>query len=150
MKVISVWQPFASLLVEGYKIFETRTWPAPQSLIGQPLGIAATKSIVPGQKEFIADETFRGFYDRLGWPKLIDMPRGCLLGSVTLDSVELMTEELMDDVSAEEQAYGHWTLGNYAWRCTNPVKFDTPIPIVGKQGLYTWEPAPNIRLVHGE
>lgn len=139
MKVISIWQPFATLIVKGYKVFETRGWAAPVSLIGQHIGIASTKNIVPGQKAHCADENFIRYYENLGLPNFDALPCGYLLGTACLDSVELMTEEFMDEVSDEEQAYGWWSPGNYAWRLTDPVEFHHPIPIRGAQGLYDWK-----------
>ncbi|WP_274869556.1 ASCH domain-containing protein [Phaeobacter gallaeciensis] len=138
MKVISIWQPFASLIVEGCKVFETRGWPAPASVIGTRIGIASTKNIMPAQRSHCEDEAFKEFYERTGLDEWIELPRGYLLGTVVIDSVELMTEELMEEVSAEEQSYGWWDLGNYAWRLTNPIKLAEPIPIRGKQGLFEW------------
>jgi len=138
MKVISVWQPFALLLVKGFKIFETRTWPAPAAVIGQTMGIASTKNVKPEQRAFYEDPDFQKFYEVLGLPSLDELPGGHLLGTVKLDSVELMTPEFLDEVSNEEQAYGHWQEGNYAWRCTQPRELLHPIPIQGKQGIYEW------------
>lgn len=139
MKCISVWQPFASLLVKGVKVVETRSWPAPRSIIGQRIGIAATKVITSAQKAHWADPEFRAHYERLNMPDLVDLPRGHLLGTVQITASEVMTEELLADVTAEEQAYGHWALGNYAWFAADPVEFARPIAIRGKQGLYDWK-----------
>lgn len=139
MKAISIWQPFASLIVEGCKVFETRGWPAPASAIGTRIGIAATKTVLPAQRSHCEDEAFQAFYARTGLDDWQDLPRGVMLGTVEIDSVELMTEEMMEDVSAEEKSYGWWEPGNYAWRLTRPVKFTEPIPIKGMQGLFEWK-----------
>lgn len=140
MKTISIWQPFALLLVRGFKHFETRTWPAPASLIGQTVGIASTRLIRPEQKVHFESAEFQEFYGRLNLPEnLIDLPHGYLLGTVVLDSVELMTPEFMDDVSNEEKAYGWWQEGHYAWRTRHPEALDHPIPIRGAQGIYNWD-----------
>jgi hypothetical protein len=138
MKVISIWQPFASLAVKGFKIFETRTWPAPRSIIGQTIGIASTKGIKPVQRAYFEDERFLEFYAGTGMPPLDDLPCGYLLGTVTIDESRIMDEEFMDEVSDEEKAYGHWELGNYAWRLEPRMTLEHPIPIRGAQGLYEW------------
>jgi activating signal cointegrator 1 len=138
MKVLSIWNPFAALLVNGFKTFETRTWKAPEWLMGQTLGIASTKTILPAQRAHWADPAFQSYYATTDLPPPEDLPRGYLLGTVTVDSVELMTEELMADVSAEEQSYGWWEEGFYAWRVTDPRALAHPIPIKGRQGLYDW------------
>lgn len=154
MKAISIWQPFATLIVRGFKIFETRTWPPPASLIGQRIGIASTKSLRPEQRAHFADEDFQQCYQRLGLPeRLEDLQHGFMLGTAILDSVELMTEEFMEEVSAEEQHYGWWQEGFYAWRMVSPETFVKPMPVRGAQGLYEWNEknerkvATNLRLV---
>lgn len=138
MKVISIWQPFATLIVTGHKTFETRTWLAPASVIGQRIGIASTKSIRPEQRAHTEDPEFQRFYEHTALPRFEELPMGHLLGSAVLDSVELMTEEFLEEVSSEEQAYGWWDIGNYAWRLTAPQALARPIPIRGKQGLFEW------------
>lgn len=138
MKCISIWQPFASLIVKGCKVFETRTWAPPASLIGERIGIAATKNIVPGQRAHCADPEFQRYYEALGWPAFDQLPRGVLLGTVLLDSFEVMTEEFMEDVSDEEKKYGWWQVGGYAWRLREPKELPYPIPIRGGQGFFDW------------
>lgn len=141
MKVISIWNPFAALVVRGCKTFETRSWSPPTSLIGQKIGIASTKTIRPEQRAYFTDnEVFMGFYEALCFEekRVEDFANGFLLGTVILDSVELITEEFLDEVSFEEIAYGWWLDGFYAWRLTDPVEFENPIPIRGKQGIYDW------------
>lgn len=136
MKAISIWQPFAQLLVTGNKVFETRTWPASQSLIGTRIGIASTKVIRPEQRQWVQQPFFAECYERTLLPPLEELLHGYLLGTVILDSVELMTEEFIADVSDEEQAYGHWQIGNYAWRMSHQIPLITPVPIRGMQGLF--------------
>ena len=139
MKAISIWQPFATLIVTGCKIFETRTWPAPSPVIGQRIGIASTKTIKPEQRAHFADETFQMNYQRLGLPdKIEDLPHGFMLGTVILDSVELMTEGFLEEVSNEEKSYGWWREGFYAWRMISPELFSEPISVRGAQGIYEW------------
>lgn len=140
MKIISIWQPWASLVVQGHKFFETRSWAAPRSLIGQRIGIAATKSIKPEQIAAYNDEEFQQFYSETGLPELSDLPRGAILGTALLHSCELMTEEFMDDVTDEEKAFGVWSSGRYAWRLREPVCFETPVIAKGAQGVWTFDP----------
>jgi hypothetical protein len=138
MKVISIWQPWASLIVHGFKFFETRTWPAPRTAIGQRIGIAATKNITPDQRSAFADPLMQRYYDMTGLPEFEELPRGYLLGTVVLDSVELITEEFLDDITEEERSFGWFHIDGYAWRLRHPQRLEHPIPIQGKQGLYEW------------
>lgn len=43
MKALTLHQPYATLIAKGIKTIETRTWPAPASLIGQRIAIHAAK-----------------------------------------------------------------------------------------------------------
>jgi len=139
MKTISIWQPFATLIVEGCKTVETRTWPAPASVIGQRIGIASTKNILPGQRDQWNDPVFRIHYEMTGMPNYLELPFGYLLGTAVLDAVDVMTEEMMEDVSDTELNFGWWEPGSYAWRLTDPIKLEHPIPIRGQQGIYEWK-----------
>lgn len=139
MRCISIWQPFATLLVKGFKVFETRSWAPPRSLIGQRIGIASTKVINPAQRQHFDDPNFRRFYDRILMPDdLIELPHGYLLGTAVLDSYELMTPEFLEDVSEEEKAYGWWAEGRYAWRMVDPAEFEQPVRVRGQQGVWVW------------
>jgi len=55
MKAISLWQPWASLIACGAKVFETRHWAPPRELIGQPIAIHAAKKIDKGAAAFAQD-----------------------------------------------------------------------------------------------
>jgi activating signal cointegrator 1 len=150
MRAISIWQPFATLIVKGDKIFETRTWAAPKSVIGQRIGIASTKTIKPEQRAHFADETFQTNYQRLLLPERIeDLPHGYMLGTAILDSVELMTPEFIEEVSNEEQSYGWWQEGHYAWRMVSPEMFPRPIPVRGAQGIWEWRQLYEVRPEEG-
>ena len=41
MPALTVWQPWASLIAEGFKPFEFRRWPAPAKLVGRRIAIHA-------------------------------------------------------------------------------------------------------------
>lgn len=138
MKVFSVWQPFATLLVKGFKVYETRGWPAPKSVVGQRVGIAATKVIRPEQVAAFEDPVFQTFYQQTGLPSLKELQHGYLLGTAILESVEVVTEEFVAEISPEEYAYGWYHQGGYAWAMRDPIELANPIPIRGQQGIYEW------------
>ncbi|SER28549.1 ASCH domain-containing protein [Faunimonas pinastri] len=138
MKVISIWQPWASLIVQGHKFIETRGWPAPKSLIGQTIGIAATKQIKHEQRAAMSDPDFARFYRETEMPDLDSLPHGCVLGTVLLHSSDPITDEDLEDLTDEELAFGWYTPGRYAWRLRQPKPFARPIPAMGKQGVWDW------------
>ncbi len=138
MRVFSLWQPYASLLVLGFKINETRPYAVPSTVLKQRLGIASTKMIKPEQRALFADEEFQHYYRQTGLPeKLDDLPHGKLLGSVFVTDCELITDETLDLITEEETLYGDWKPGRYAWGCRDPEVLDVPVPVMGQQGIWT-------------
>lgn len=140
MRCISIWQPWASLIITRHKLIETRGWPAPKSLIGRRIGIASTKSLRPEQVAAYEDDLFQELYQLTDLPPPGDLPRGCILGTVLLHSCEIMTPELMEDVTDEEKIMGDWQPGRYAWRLFHPIQFEHPIPVRGAQGVWIYDP----------
>ncbi len=50
MMALTLWQPWATLVAEGLKPFEFRSWPAPSRLIGQRIAIhAGARSMRPNE-----------------------------------------------------------------------------------------------------
>lgn len=137
LKTISIWQPWASLLVHNHKFIETRGWPAPKSLIGTTIGIASTKTIKPEQRQAVLDDEFARFYTATGLPPLEELPHGYLLGTVLLHSCEVITDETMEEITEEEAAFGWFSPGRYAWRVRHPTRYVPPIAVRGSQGI--WE-----------
>lgn len=144
MKVISIWQPYASLIIENHKFIETRSWAAPKSLIGQRIGIASTKTIKPEQRLLTLDPDFDYYYSKTRLPDLDDLVHGAILGTVILHSCDVITEEDLEEITEEEQTFGVFTPGRYAWRLRQPIKFEKPIYTRGYQGIWEWnEPGGN-------
>jgi hypothetical protein len=138
MKVISIWNPYAILLVRGFKNIETRGWPAPRTIIKKRIGIASTKIIRPEQRSVLSDEVFRFYYEKTGLScDLNQLPNGYLLGTAVLSSCDIITDDDLNDITEEEQIYGIYETGRYAWRFREQTIFDTPIPVRGAQGI--WE-----------
>lgn len=142
MKVISIGQPFAQLVVLGIKTLETRVWTPPIKLYGERIGIASTKNISPKARAHFADETFQSYYRQFGLPeRLEDMANGFLLGTVIIDSADPVLD--LDEISHEEQQYGWFEVEDgkqvYMWRLREPRALPHPIPIRGAQGIYDWK-----------
>lgn len=137
MRCLSLWQPYASLLVHGFKINETRPFAPPSTVINTRLGIASTKTIKPDQRALFADEKFQEYYRATGLPeKLDDLPHGKLLGSVFVATSDLITEPVLEEITEEEQLYGDWRPGRFAWGCRDPEYLTEPIPVMGAQGIW--------------
>jgi hypothetical protein len=149
MKVISVWQPWANLIVLGHKGYETRSWPAPADMIGQRIGIASTKQLKAEQRTAAQRRTFQKHYQMamFGWNcpsadmSMVDMygPLGCIVGTAKLVACHKMTSRLIKAVGARERNFGNWKIGDFAWLLVEPIALSSPIPVRGQQGVWNYE-----------
>ena len=154
MKVISLWQPWASLIVHGLKSIETRGYPT--NVRGR-VAIHATKSEGAGDRSWIIQdehfvEAFRAINQRTSPPqtssgKLYDaLPRGAIIGTAELyDCVrvetlyEILPAGLKFNISNEEYAFGNYEPGRFGWLLRDPLLFKTPIAAKGKQGWWEYD-----------
>jgi hypothetical protein len=135
MKALSLLQPWASLVVTGVKIIETRSWQTAyrgELLIHASLGkkgsILCTK---PPLKKYV--------------PHFHRLPFGAMVGSVVLEDVvpvEMLhiSSSKLAALTLEANAFGDHTKGRYAWLFSNPVLFQQPIPVKGTMGLWNYLP----------
>ena len=74
MLALTLWQPYATLIACGAKTIETRSWAAPESLIGQRLAIHAAVRPVRDGTQLGAWRVVRDADD--GWQYLVEWPAG--------------------------------------------------------------------------
>lgn len=122
---ITLHQPFASLIAVGAKPYETRSWRAPASLIGQRVAIHAGKNRTEGAD--LIEELFEPWEDEpdptfvalcvagIGSPD--DLPYGAVVCTAVLSRC-VPTET----VSLLEQDFGDLTPGRWAWRLDGVVE----------------------------
>lgn len=139
MKVISLWQPFASLIFLGVKQHETRGWRFPTKMQGQRIAIHATAKFTP-RSEISPDlhalclEVFGAGYES-------SIPRSAILGTVVL--VECHEAELRRrEASERDIVSGNWDSGRYAWELGDVEKFPMAVMAKGQQGWWSWDPEP--------
>jgi len=136
IQVLSVWQPWASLLcvpdpATGLPIkqYETRSWRPRQ---GPPFEVA----IFATKRRFAR---LIGALDSLLWKHGMDaqaLPRGCVIALATVEEIA-MTACLRDDVSDAERYCGDWSHGRYAWRLGHVRALRRPYPLTGlRAGLW--------------
>lgn len=132
MKIISLWQPYASLIFSGHKRFETRSFAYPSRLLFTQIGIHATMKIVIDSPEMddLCAATFGADYRQI-------LPRGAILGAVTLGMCYPTDGVAFDD--AVERIVGDWTPGRFAWRLWQPIKLPVPVRAKGQQGWWNHE-----------
>jgi hypothetical protein len=148
MKALTIWQPWASLIIAGAKSFEWRTWPPPASLIGQRLAIHA------GARKVEASDILQ-ILDLIeaGESSLVGDIAGPLLRRVPLGawprSSVLGTAIVCPPISAAEYARKYSRRGQdstridhhqLGWPLRDIERFEPPVPARGAQGLWDWTP----------
>lgn len=132
---ISLWQPWASLLAEGYKSHETRSFQLKMRVHGRRVAIHAAKKRVPLY-------LFGTALDRRcvelwghGWDERLD--HGAIVGSCIFSSFQSTDEEGWLD--EDDLLFGDWSPGRYAWLAQDVRCFVHGIPFPGRQ---SWFPVP--------
>lgn len=132
MKVLSVMQPWASLLIAGIKHFETRGWKTEHK---GKIGIHASRKFTKLIGEMCHVDPFKKLLDLMGFKHPNDLPKGCILGTVEIAGYQ-RTEEA--EISEEEKALGDYRPGRFAWRIERPEPFKEPIYCGGRLGIWEW------------
>lgn len=141
-RIITLYQPHATLMVLGFKKNETRVF-AHHKVKGT-IGIAAAARSPREYMDLINEWPFCD--DLKGFP----IVHGAILGTVDIQSY-LRSETWMDAHSnpnmTEEQIraaereyrYGNYEPGRWIWQTINPVRFEQPIPAKGSQGWWSYD-----------
>jgi len=147
MKAISLWQPWASAMFPpvSLKTIETRSWPT--KFRGLVAIHAAQKQSKELERFFIENNKdqvlgkIRPFDMITG--SFYDLPFGAIIGfgnlvdCVQMNILELNRHpEVRDRLSSNEQAWGNYDLGRFAWVFEDLTRLDEPIPCKGKQGFF--------------
>lgn len=133
MKAITIKQPWASLIVDGIKDVENRTWNT--NFRGRVLIHSASKSWIWNKViNYLTEERiviFEKFGFNGSW--LRNLPTGKIIGSVEIVNciAKKMTGNDSKSIWADKGAY-HWIL-------RSPIKFDDPIEAKGKLSFWDYE-----------
>lgn len=132
-KAISLWQPWASLLVTGAKRIETRSWI--HAYRGR-LIIHSAKRFTQEERDIAASHVFAESLGAAGLDPT-RLPLGCMVGEADLVDI-VPVEKIREDIGDREYAFGNYSNGRFAWIFENPRSYDQPIPARGAQGLFNW------------
>ena len=126
MKVLSIKEPWASLIMNGTKKIETRSWKTKyRGEIYIHASLSKTKITKPEVYELIKDMNFKCGY---------------IICKCNLVDCIYMTDEYVNDMKTnhyEEYICGHYEVGRYAW-IVEDVKVIEPIEAKGKLGLWNY------------
>lgn len=138
MKVISLLQPWATLVVLGKKKIETRSFNTKHR---GPILIHASKKMTTKQMR-LCNETF--FSAALEQEE--EMHLGKIIGKVDIictavlsgmyDGKGIYFNEHGAPFSKQEIAFGDYTAGRYGWLLANAVKFTHQLEVDGTLGLW--------------
>ena len=125
MKVLTIKQPWASLIIEGYKKYEFRSWKT--NYRGKILihaGLNIEKDML---KRF---ENYECEY-----------PIGAIIGEAELVDCIQVDEQFNKELKTIDPiVYGKTNhTSNYAWKLENIKKYDKKVEIKGKLGLWNYE-----------
>ena len=125
MKALTIKEPWASLIIEGYKKYEFRSWKTKyRGKILVHAGLSVEKDMLKRFKDY-----------------KIDVKPGYILGEVTINDCILVDEKFNKELrEIDPIVYGRSNhVENYAWKIENVIKYDEPIPCKGKLGLWNYE-----------
>lgn len=137
MKVLTLTQPWATLVAMGAKRVETRSWST--SYRGD-LAIHAAKGFPRDCIDLCFTEPFRQWLKGMP-PK--ELPRGEIICVARLQDV-VPTTNVLTWISDEERAFGNYAAGRFAWVFgARAVPLELAIACRGALGL--WAPGDEIR-----
>lgn len=140
MKVISIIQPWATLIALGEKKFETRSWATKHR--GELL-IHASKKV---DKNAWMNETIYMTLRECGILTVNDLPTGAIIASTILDDCFEIGEtsensamlESGNVITGNEFAFGYYARGRFAWKLRNTRQLTKPIPAQGQLSLWNY------------
>ncbi len=142
MKAITLWQPWASLIAIGAKPIETRSWYAPQALVGQRLAIHAAARPVPASLIVELSATLKD-HGLL----LQHLPHGAIVATAILEWCNRVVALENDWATTTNgrvvpvDLFGDFTVGRYLWKLTEIQRIDPPPPARGGQRIWNYEAA---------
>lgn len=126
MKVLSIKEPFATLIKDGVKIYETRSW---KTNYRGEIYIHASLSLSKSERVETANEYLK-----------TDIKPGFILCKCELVDCIPMSDEFIKYINNEtsEYKYGLYSMGRYAWKLKVLEVLDDPIPAKGKLGIWNY------------
>lgn len=152
MKALTIWQPWASLIMIGAKPFEFRGWDyssRERGLVGQRIVIhAATRPIKPAEIDDLLARLGEA-EDRTGL--IVDRARPLLeriaaayKGQGVVELAAGLGTAVLGRARNAGTIFGRTIADsdrgdfNWAWPLSDIRPFDAPVPMRGAQGFWTW------------
>lgn len=136
IKVLSIKEPHASLLLTPYKKIETRSWAT--SYRGE-IYLHASKSMPSYAKEKNMWDRVLKLYNKYEREtgKVMRLHKGFIYARAQLVDCVLMTPENIAALPQEEIDAGYYEPGRYMWVLKNVTPLADPIPAKGHLGIWS-------------
>jgi hypothetical protein len=130
MKVISLLEPWASLIKEKVKYIETRSW---KTKYRGELYIHASK-------RKLTKTNLIKYKEQLNLLESTDFKYGYIIAKCKLVDCKYMDEELINEVQKNHNEYicGGYEIGRYAWILQDIEILDKPIKANGQLGIWNY------------
>lgn len=127
MKVITIKQPFATLIAEGLKEYEFRTW---RTKYRGDILIHAGKGI---------DKKAMKSYEHLN----LEYPNGCIIAKATITDCVYIDDKMRETLKKKDplvysSIIKHTDWNGYGFKLENVEKIE-PIPVNGKLSLWDYD-----------
>ena len=134
MKVLSLTEPYATLIRKGIKTIETRSW---RTSYRGKLYIHASSTRIP--KEYRDNQELMSLVD------LNELNYGNIICCCELTDCILMTESFIEKIQKNQHEFisGVYAPGRYAWLLKDIVALDQPIPTKGHLGIWNLDKSDN-------
>jgi activating signal cointegrator 1 len=143
LRVLTLYQPWASLIALGAKTIETRPW---STSYRGPLAIHAGKTTE--YFDLCFDEPCRSTLVAGGITNTGDLPLGAIVAVCDLVDVRSTNGEKpgtradwLNDLSECNAAFGGFDTDRFGWFLENIRPVNPPVPAVGKHGLWSMDRA---------
>ena len=130
---LTLHQPWATLISDGRKAYETRSWKT---------AYRGLLLIHAGKRKPLARDLQRFGYEKQ------DLVLGAVICIATLADCILMDDSFISSISSDEYQAGHWETGRYAWHLIDVRPLETPIEYAGNRRL--WSPSVELRNILAE
>jgi hypothetical protein len=130
MKVISLLEPWASLIKEKVKYIETRSW---KTKYRGELYIHASK-------RKLTKTNLIKYKEQLNLLESTDFKYGYIIAKCKLVDCKYMDEELINEVQKNHNEYicGGYEIGRYAWILQDIEMLNEPIKANGQLGIWNY------------
>lgn len=125
MKALTIKEPWATLIIEGYKAYEFRSW---KTKYRGKILIHAGMSLEKENANKFKDYN-------------LEYSKGAIIGEAEITDCIFVTKEINEELKKiNPLVYGKsGHVEKYAWKLENVKKYDKPISVKGQLGLWNYD-----------